>query len=140
RQAKRRLDLFRNVGIDSRIVSVVVNRIERRLFGTISLADVAHALGQEVLVGLHVDAQNIGIAQDQGLLVSEVRAKSPYAADVAKLADMLAPRLTETGQLRGGNYQAGSRARPTPRSRRAGPCHLSTRPKSRSTSFSRSRR
>jgi pilus assembly protein CpaE len=99
RQAKRRLDLFRNVGIDSRIVSVVVNRIERRLFGTISLSDVAHALGQEVLVGLHVDAQNIGIAQDQGLLVSEVRAKSPYAADVAKLADMLAPRLTKKGQL-----------------------------------------
>jgi pilus assembly protein CpaE len=99
RQAKRRLDLFRNVGIDSRIVSVVVNRIEKRLFGTISLSDVAHALGHEVLQGLHLDPQNIGIAQDQGLLVSEVRRKSPYAADVTKLADILSRRLTKGGQL-----------------------------------------
>jgi pilus assembly protein CpaE len=99
RQARRRLDLFRTVGIDSRIVSVVVNRIEKRLFGTISLADVAHALGHDVLLGLHADAQNIGIAQDQGLLVSEVRRKSPYAADVTKLADMLGRRLAKGGLL-----------------------------------------
>lgn len=99
RQARRRLDLFRNVGIDSRIVSVVVNRLEKRLFGTISLSDVAHALGHEVLQGLHLDSQNIGIAQDQGLLVSEVRRKSPYAADVAKLAGILSHRLTKGGQL-----------------------------------------
>jgi pilus assembly protein CpaE len=99
RQARRRLDLFRNVGIDSRIVSVVVNRIEKRLFGTISLSDVAHALGHDVLLGLHVDTQNIGIAQDQGLLVSDVRPKSPYAADVAKLADILGHRLAKGGQL-----------------------------------------
>jgi pilus assembly protein CpaE len=87
------------VGIDSRIVSVVVNRIEKRLFGTISLSDVAHALGHEVLQGLHLDPQNIGIAQDQGLLVSEVRRKSPYAADVTKLADILSRRLTKGGHL-----------------------------------------
>jgi pilus assembly protein CpaE len=99
RQARRRLDLFRNVGIDSRIVSVVVNRIEKRLFGKISLSDVAHALGHDVLLGLHVDAQSIGIAQDQGLLVSEVRPKSPYAADVAKLAGILGHRLRKGGQL-----------------------------------------
>ena len=99
RQARRRLDLFRNVGIDSRIVSVVVNRIEKRLFGTISLSDVSHALGHDVLQGLHADAQNIGIAQDQGLLVSEVRPKSPYAADVAKLAGILGHRLRKGGQL-----------------------------------------
>lgn len=95
RQARRRLDLFRNVGIDSRIVSVVVNRIERRLFGAISLADVEQALGHKVLSGLHLDAQNIATAQDQGLLVSDVRAKSPYAADVAKLADLLRRRFAK---------------------------------------------
>jgi len=95
RQARRRLDLFRNVGIDSRIVSIVVNRIERRLFGSISLADVEHALGHEVMAGLHLDTQTIGIAQDQGLLVREVRAKSSYAADVAKLAEGLRARLSK---------------------------------------------
>lgn len=95
RQARRRLDLFASVGIDSRIVSVVVNRVERRLFGTISMSDVEQALRHDVLSGLHADGQNIGIAQDQGLLVSEVRAKSPYAADVDKLSDKLRQRLVK---------------------------------------------
>jgi pilus assembly protein CpaE len=95
RQARRRLDLFRSVGIDSRMVSVVVNRIERRLFGTISMSDVEQALGHDVMAGLHLDAQNIATAQDQGLLVSAVRPKSPYAVDVAKLADMLRRRIVK---------------------------------------------
>lgn len=99
RQAKRRLELFRSVGIDSRIVSVVVNRIERRLFGSISLSDVEQALGHKVVCGLHAETQNLGIAQDQGLLVHEVRAKSPYAADVEKLTAMLKQRLEGVNQL-----------------------------------------
>jgi len=95
RQAKRRLDLFRDVGIDAGAVSVVVNRIEKRLFGTIGLGDVEQALGHKVLAGLHADSQNIGIAQDRGLLVSEVRAKSAYAADVGKLAEVLQERFAK---------------------------------------------
>jgi pilus assembly protein CpaE len=93
RQARRRLDLFRSVGIDGRIMSVVVNRMEKRLFGTIGLADVEKALDHQVAGGLRADGQNIGLAQDQGLLVGQVRSKSPYAADVAKLADTLRQRL-----------------------------------------------
>ena len=93
RQAKRRLDLFRNVGIASRAISVAVNRLERRLFGSISLADVEQALGHPVLAGLQADAQHIAVAQDRGLLVGEVRAKSAYLADVAKLADQLRVRF-----------------------------------------------
>jgi pilus assembly protein CpaE len=93
RQARRRLDLFRSVGIDRRIVSVVVNRMERRLFGTISLSDVAKALDHPVLCGLHADVQSIGAAQNQGVLVKQVRAKSAYAADVTKLAETLRQRL-----------------------------------------------
>lgn len=99
RQAKRRLDLFRSVGMDPRLVAVVVNRIERRLFGSIGLADVEEALGHKVLCGLHADAQNLGIAQDQGLLVHEVRARSPYAADVEQLADTLRHRLEAGARL-----------------------------------------
>lgn len=93
RQGKRRLDLFGSVGIDPRIVSVVVNRIERKLFGNISVSDVEQALGQEVLCGLHADIQSLGTAQDQGRLIGEVRAKSPLAADVGKLAGLLAARF-----------------------------------------------
>lgn len=95
RQAKRRLHLFRSVGIGSHVVSVVVNRIERRLFGSISLADVEEALGRNVLQGLHADEQNIGHAQDQGLLVDQVRAKSAYAVDVGKLAETLMQQLEQ---------------------------------------------
>lgn len=97
RQAKRRLDLFSAVGIDRRIVSVVVNRIERKLFGNISVSDVEQALGQDVLCGLHADSQNLGAAQDQGRLVGEVRAKSPFAADIRKLAGVLGARLGKGG-------------------------------------------
>lgn len=93
RQAKRRLDLFRNVGIDSRIVSAVVNRTERRLFGSIGLSDVEEALGHKVVHGLRADGQNIVVAQDQGLLVNEIRGKSAYAIDIGKLADALRQRL-----------------------------------------------
>ncbi|WP_176141643.1 AAA family ATPase [Sphingopyxis flava] len=89
RQARRRLDLMRSVGIDRKHISIVVNRVERRLFGSIGLADVEEALGHDVLCAIHADAQNLGIAQDQGLLVHEVRSKSPYSADVDKLADAL---------------------------------------------------
>lgn len=93
RQAKRRLELFDTVGLDAQAVAVVVNRIERRLFGSIGLSDVEQALGRDVLCGLHADNQNMGIAQDQGLLVGEVRAKSAYSADVDRLADALRERL-----------------------------------------------
>jgi pilus assembly protein CpaE len=99
RQAKRRLDLFRNVGIDPRAVSVVVNRAERRLFGSISLADVEQALGRDVFSSLQLDAQNLAVAQDQGKLISEVRSKSPYVADVGKLAAALRARIDLGDQL-----------------------------------------
>lgn len=98
RQAKRRLDLLRSVGIEREAISIVVNRVERRLFGSIRLADVEEALGHHVLCAIHADTQNLGVAQDQGLLVHEVRTKSPYAADVDKLADALRSKL-ETRSL-----------------------------------------
>jgi pilus assembly protein CpaE len=99
RQAKRRLDLFRSVGIDGHAVSVVVNRMEKRLFGSIGQRDVEQALGHKVLCGLHADSQNMAIAQDQGLLVNEVRAKNSYSADVGKLASMLRQQFAQGERL-----------------------------------------
>lgn len=99
RQAKRRIDLFRSVGIDGHAVSVVVNRMEKRLFGSIGQRDVEHALGHKVLCGLHAENQNMGIAQDQGLLVNEVRAKNAYSADIDKLAAILRKQFTQGERL-----------------------------------------
>lgn len=93
RQAKRRLDLFRRVGLDSTVISVVVNRVEKRLFGAISLSDVEEALQHKVLAGLAADNQNLILAQDQGLLVQELRKKSPYAQDIEKLVNELQARF-----------------------------------------------
>lgn len=94
RQAKRRLDLFRSVDIESRNISIVVNRVERRLFGSISLGDVEDALGLNVVQGLHSEGQHIATAQEQGLLLGQMRSKSAYVADVAKLADALTHKVT----------------------------------------------
>lgn len=95
RQARRRLDLFESVGIKRDAPAIVVNRMEKRLFGTISLSDVADTLRHEVLCGLRADPQNLSTAQDQGLFVGQVRPKSPYAADIATLSELLTDRLTK---------------------------------------------
>ncbi|WP_336985683.1 AAA family ATPase [Altererythrobacter aquiaggeris] len=99
RQARRRLDLFRNVGIESRSVSVIVNRAEKKLFGGISLADVKSTLDRDVLAALSADAQYITTAQDQGLLVDQIRPKSKFAADIDELAEKLAGLLQQRSSL-----------------------------------------
>lgn len=99
RQARRRLDLFKSVGVDMRLVSIVVNRLEKRLFGSISLADVAETLNQDVLCGLRLEGQSIADAQAQGLLVDQLKPKSNYVADVAKLAEIVASRLSAEKSL-----------------------------------------
>ena len=93
RQAKRRLDLFGSVGIGKEAVSVVVNRMERRLFGSISLGDVEEALDRRVIEGLRSEGQNIAIAQDQGLLMGQMRSKSTYTAGIASLTETLKQSL-----------------------------------------------
>jgi pilus assembly protein CpaE len=89
RQAKRRLELFDSVGIDRSRVKVVVNRVERRLFKSINLEDVATTLGHPVLGSLSLDAPAVSTAQNQGVLVGSVQRKSKYLADVAQLATQL---------------------------------------------------
>ncbi len=97
KQAVRRLDLLRSIGVPRSKVSVVVNRVEKRLFGSISLQDIAETLKHDVMVGLRADWQSISTARDQGVLVNEVKPKSPYYADVVKLSGMLEHRLSSRG-------------------------------------------
>lgn len=95
RQAKRLLGLFESVGIEDAAVSVVVNRAQNKFFGTINTSDVEQALAKPVLAGLRPDETNIKVAQDQGLLVHEVRGKSGYASDVSSLAEKLRARIAQ---------------------------------------------
>jgi pilus assembly protein CpaE len=95
RQAKRRLELFRSVGIEDDAVQIVVNRVEKRLFRTIDLDDVSATLRHPVLGSVALDAPLVSTAQNQGLLVSQVQRKSRFAKDVAELAANL-----RSGRLR----------------------------------------
>jgi pilus assembly protein CpaE len=88
-QAKRQLDLFRSVGVEDPTVEIVVNRVEKRLFRTINLDDVARTLGHPVLGDISLDAPTVNTAQVQGVLVDSVRRKSRFAADVVKIGQLL---------------------------------------------------
>lgn len=99
RQARRRIELFKSVGIDKRIISVAVNRVERKLFGTISMSDIEETLGLPVSAKLHLDPQSIVPAQDQGVMARQIRSKSPFAADVEQLTDELAERFDRIADL-----------------------------------------
>ncbi len=93
RQSRRKLDLFRSLGLDPRLISVVVNRVEKRLFKTIGLADVAEALKRPVSVALKLDEHNILAAQDQGRLMNDLRPKSPFVAEMRAFSDRLHDRF-----------------------------------------------
>jgi pilus assembly protein CpaE len=89
RQAKRRLELFRSVGIADDAIKIVVNRVEKRLFRTIDLADVSETLRHPVLGSVALDAPLVNTAQNQGQLVGAIQRKSRFAADIAKISDLL---------------------------------------------------
>lgn len=98
RQARRRLDLFRNLGLDHRLVSIVVNRTEKKLFSSINMGDVEEALGRPVLAGISSDHTTLSSAQDQGVLAGSVRRKSPFVSDMEKLSELVAAAVAESAR------------------------------------------
>lgn len=85
RQARRRIDLLRSVGLDDERIKVVVNRVERRLFHAVSTQEVSDTLGCEVIASLHNEGPALSAAQDQGLLLPEVSHKSRFANEIRDL-------------------------------------------------------
>lgn len=98
RQAKRRLELFANVGIEPDKVVLVVNRVEKRMFRAIDLSDVTDTLKHEIIGSLALEGAELPSAQAQGLLVDHVARKSKYAADVHAIAELVAARLKIGGE------------------------------------------
>ncbi|WP_369027336.1 CpaE family protein [Qipengyuania sp. RANM35] len=90
RQARRRLDLFKNLGLDHRLISIVVNKTERKLFSAISLGDVEKALGRPVTAGIALDSATLASAQDQGVLARSIKRKSAFVSDLEGLAETIA--------------------------------------------------
>ena len=93
RQAKRRLDLLAQIGVDRKHVVLAVNRAERRMFKTIDTADVSETLHREVIGTVSLDPQDLAAAQAQGVLVNRINRKNRFSADVAALADVIAARV-----------------------------------------------
>jgi pilus assembly protein CpaE len=95
RQARRRLTLFEETGIDASRIRVVANRIEKRMFRTISVNDAADALQYPVFASVHSDYAVVQSAQDQGVLVGSVARKNKVASDLAVLTDLVAEALNK---------------------------------------------
>lgn len=93
RQAKRRLDLLTQIGVDRQRVVLAVNRVERRMFKAIDTSDVAATLHREVIGVVSSDPQDLSAAQAQGLLAHKISRKNKFSADVAALAEAVAVRL-----------------------------------------------
>ena len=89
RQAQRRLELFRTVGVEEQAIKIVINRVENRLFRTIGFDDIAKALRHPIENTISLDTQALGAAQTQGVLVSKAARKSRFAADIARLGESL---------------------------------------------------
>lgn len=92
-QARRRLDLLAQIGIDPDKVVIAVNRVERRMFRPIDLSDVTDTLRRETLGTLSLDAENLPSAQARGALVGDVARKSRFAADATSMARNLLARI-----------------------------------------------
>ncbi len=89
RQARRRLDLFASVGIDSSKIELVANRVDRRLFRTIDLGAAEAAVGHPFAATLADEEDAIRQAQDEGRLLGQLHRHSRFEDDLRKLADKL---------------------------------------------------
>ena len=93
RQAKRQLQLLQNQGISGDHISIVANRVEKRLFRAIDLESASQALGHPVDLSIHNDYPLVRAAHDQGVLIQQIRAKSKIVGDIARFL----PRLGAGG-------------------------------------------
>lgn len=89
RQAKRTAALLGSVDVPTERISLAVNRMERKLFGTTNIADVSRALGRSEVITIADAGPALRAAQDQGALLPAVQGKTRFAADVSHLAKII---------------------------------------------------
>lgn len=89
RQAKRQIALLKSQGISGDHVQVVVNRVEKKLFRSINLRDAEKAINYPVQHSLHNDYPLVSAAQDQGVLIDEIRRKSKISKDIEAILESI---------------------------------------------------
>jgi pilus assembly protein CpaE len=92
-RARRQLSLLDSQDLGNLDVRVVVNRFEKSLARTISLADASQALGREVGYTIANDYQLMCAAIDRGVPIREVKRKTAVARDLDTLDAGIAATL-----------------------------------------------
>lgn len=92
-RARRQLDLLKSQDLGGLDVRVVVNRFEKALTRTISLADASKALGLEVGYTVTNDPQLVRSAIDRGVAIDEIKRKTALSKDLGVLDAGLAAAL-----------------------------------------------
>lgn len=92
-RARRQLDLLEEQGLSEVELLVIVNQLEKGLFRTVKTADVTKALGREASYTIASDQPLIDAAIDRGVLIEEVKRKSPLGRDLDTLDGGLAAAL-----------------------------------------------
>jgi pilus assembly protein CpaE len=92
-RARRQLDLLKSQELGGLDVRVVVNRFEKALTRTISLADASKALGLDVDYTVANDPQLVRSAIDRGVPIDEIKRKTAVSKDLDVLDSGLAAAL-----------------------------------------------
>jgi pilus assembly protein CpaE len=92
-RARRQLDLLDSQGLGELDVRLVVNRYDKVLARSISLADASRALGREVEYTVANDFPTVQSAIDRGVSITEIKRNSALTRDLDKLDAGLAAAL-----------------------------------------------
>ena len=92
-RARRQLNLIQSQDLGALDVRVIVNRFEKSLLRTISLADAGNALGREVAYTVANDFALVRMAIDRGVPIDEVKRKTAVGKDLDTLNAGIAAAL-----------------------------------------------
>jgi pilus assembly protein CpaE len=87
RQAKRQIMLLASQGIGMESLIVVANRVQKKLFRTISFDDAERVLGHPISFSIGNDFPLVSAALDQGVTLDHIKSNSRVAKDILAILD-----------------------------------------------------
>jgi pilus assembly protein CpaE len=92
-RARRQLDLLKSQGLVDVEVRIVVNRYDKKMARTVSLADARNALNRDIAYTVANDFPLVRAAIDRGVPIHEVKRKTVLEQDLNKLDAGIAAAL-----------------------------------------------
>jgi pilus assembly protein CpaE len=96
-QARRQLDMLASHDLGGDDVHVVVNRVEKRVFKPISMADAERAIGRHVTYRIAEDPDVVSTALNQGLMLSQVKTRNAVTKDLTKVVESICRQIGRDG-------------------------------------------